>query len=168
MAETTLLFTDQTQPAGIHFKHTNGASEEKYLPETMGSGGLFFDYNNDGYLDIYLVNSGTLDPASEPHRHPNDMNVLYRNKGDGTFVDATVEAGLQQNHGYGMGCFAADYDNDGDADLYLTNLAETNSIGTMGTAPSRTLRHTPELGTVTGVLARPSGTLTSTDPLTSM
>ena len=121
VAETTLLFTDQTQPAGIHFKHTNGASAEKYLPETMGAGGLFFDYNNDGHLDIYLVNSGTLTPASEPHRHPNDMNVLYRNKGDGMFVDATVEAGLQQNHGYGMGCLAADYDNDGDADLYLTN-----------------------------------------------
>ena len=119
--ETTVRFTDQTQQAGIHFKHTNGASEEKYLPETMGSGGLFFDYNNDGHLDIYLVNSGTLGPASEPHRHPNDMNILYRNKGDGTFVDATVEAGLQQNHGYGMGCLAADYDNDGDADLYLTS-----------------------------------------------
>ena len=121
VAETTLLFTDQTQPAGIHFKHTNGASAEKYLPETMGAGGLFFDYNNDGHLDIYLVNSGTLDPTSELHRSSNDMNVLYRNKGDGTFVDATVEAGLQQNHGYGMGCLAADYDNDGDADLYLTN-----------------------------------------------
>lgn len=119
--ETTVRFTDQTQQAGIHFKHTNGASEEKYLPETMGSGGLFFDYNNDGHLDIYLVNSGTLGPASEPHRHPNDMNILYRNKGDGTFVDATVEAGLQQNHGYGMGCLASDYDNDGDADLYLTS-----------------------------------------------
>lgn len=121
VAETTPLFTDQTQPAGIRFKHTNGASEEKYLPETMGSGGLFFDYNNDGHLDIYLVNSGTLSSASEPHRPPNDMNVLYRNKGDGTFVDATIEAGLQHNHGYGMGCLAADYDNDGDADLYLTN-----------------------------------------------
>ena len=119
--ETTVRFTDQTQQAGIHFKHTNGASEEKYLPETMGSGGLFFDYNNDGHLDIYLVNSGTLGPASESRRRPNDMNVLYRNQGDGTFVDATVEAGLQQNHGYGMGCLAADYDNDGDADLYLTS-----------------------------------------------
>ena len=119
--ETTVRFTDQTQQAGIHFQHTNGASEEKYLPETMGSGGLFFDYNNDGHLDIYLVNSGTLGPASEPRRHPNDMNVLYRNTGDGMFVDVTVEAGLQQNHGYGMGCLTADYDNDGDADLYLTN-----------------------------------------------
>ena len=121
VAETALRFTDQTQQAGIHFKHTNGASEEKYLPETMGAGGLFFDYDNDGHLDIYLVNSGTLGPASEFHRHPKEMNVLYRNKGDGTFVDATVEAGLQQDHGYGMGCLAADYDNDGDADLYLTN-----------------------------------------------
>ena len=121
VAETALRFTDQTQQAGIHFQHINGASEEKYLPETMGAGGLFFDYNNDGYLDIYLVNSGTLSPTSESHRHPNDMNVLYRNRGDGTFVDATAAAGLQQNTGYGMGCLSADYDNDGDADLYLTN-----------------------------------------------
>ncbi len=121
VAETTRLFTDQRQQAGIHFKHTNGASEEKYLPETMGSGGLFFDYNNDGHPDIYLVNSGTLSSTSESHRHLDNMNVLYRNKGDGTFVDATAEAELQRNYGYGMGCLAADYDNDGDADLYLTN-----------------------------------------------
>ena len=120
-AETRLHFTDQTQQAGIHFKHTNGASKEKYLPETMGSGGLFLDYNNDGHLDIYLVNSGTLSGTSQPHRHPNHANVLYRNTGDGTFVDVTAEAGLQHNYGYGMGCLAADYDNDGDADLYLTN-----------------------------------------------
>ncbi len=121
VAKAALRFTDQTQKSGIHFKHTNGASEEKYLPETMGSGGLFFDYNNDGYLDIYLVNGGTLSRLSESYRRPKDRNVLYHNKGDGTFVDATVAAGLQQNHGYGMGCLAADYDNDGDADLYLTN-----------------------------------------------
>lgn len=121
VAETALRFTDQTQQAGIHFKHTNGASKEKYLPETMGAGGLFFDYNNDGHLDIYLVNSGTLSGASQPHRHPNHTNVLYRNQGDGKFVDATTEAGLQHNTGYGMGCLTADYDNDGDTDLYLTN-----------------------------------------------
>ena len=120
-AETRLHFTDQTQQAGIHFKHTNGASKERYLPETMGSGGLFFDYNNDGHLDIYLVNGGTLSGTSQPHRHPDHANVLYRNTGDGTFVDATAEAGLQHNYGYGIGCLAADYDNDGDADLYLTN-----------------------------------------------
>ena len=120
-SEMTLYFTDQTRQAGIHFKHTNGASKEKYLPETMGSGGLFFDYNNDGHLDIYLVNSGVLNGASQPHRNSNHTNVLYRNKGDGTFLDATIDAGLHQSYGYGMGCLAADYDNDGDADLYLTN-----------------------------------------------
>ena len=120
-AENRIHFTEQTQQAGIHFKHTNGASQHKYLPETMGAGGLFFDYNNDGHLDIYLVNSGTLDHDIQHQRQPNEMNVLYRNSGDGTFTDVTVAAGLQHNHGYGMGCISADYDNDGDADLYLTN-----------------------------------------------
>ncbi|MDE0018366.1 MAG: CRTAC1 family protein [Candidatus Poribacteria bacterium] len=123
-AETTLHFTDQTRAAGIHFKHTNGASKQKYLPETMGAGGLFFDYNNDGHLDIYLVNSGTLSHDAQTPRPANHSDVLYRNNGDGTFTDVTAEAGLQQNHGYGMGCLAADYDNDGDADLYLTNFGK--------------------------------------------
>lgn len=120
-AENRIHFTEQTQQAGIHFKHTNGASQHKYLPETMGAGGLFFDYNNDGHLDIYLVNSGTLDHDIQHQRQPNEMNVLYQNSGDGTFTDVTVAAGLQHNRGYGMGCISADYDNDGDADLYLTN-----------------------------------------------
>ena len=123
-AETILRFTDQTQAAGIHFKHTNGASKQKYLPETMGAGGLFFDYNNDEHLDIYLVNSGSLNQNVQSLRHADYADVLYRNNGDGTFTDATVEAGLQQNHGYGIGCLAGDYDNDGDADLYLTNFGK--------------------------------------------
>ena len=142
-AETTLHFTDQTQAAGIHFQHTNGASQQKYLPETMGAGGLFFDYNNDGHLDIYLVNSGTLNPRDPQSPRPtNHSGVLYRNNGDGTFVDVTAEAGLQQNHGYGMGCLAADYDNDGDPDLYLTNfgknqLYRNNGDGTFTDVTSR-------------------------------
>ncbi|RKU20391.1 hypothetical protein C6503_06265 [Candidatus Poribacteria bacterium] len=122
--ETTLRFTDQTQAAGIHFKHTNGASKQKYLPETMGAGGLFFDYNNDGHLDIYFVNSGTLNGDAQSLRHAKHSDVLYHNNGDGTFVDVTEAAGLQQNYGYGIGCLAADYDNDGDADLYLTNFGK--------------------------------------------
>ena len=120
-AGNRIHFTEQTQQAGIHFKHANGASQHKYLPETMGAGGLFFDYDNDGHLDIYLVNSGTLDHDIQRQRQSNEMNVLYRNSGDGKFIDVTVAAGLQDNRGYGMGCIAADYDNDGDADLYLTN-----------------------------------------------
>ena len=139
-AETTLHFTDQTQAAGIHFKHTNGASKQKYLPETMGAGGLFFDYNNDGHLDIYLVNSGTLSSDAQATRNINHADLLYRNNGDGTFTEATAEAGLQQNHGYGMGCLAADYDNDGDADLYLTNFGKKPTVSEQwATAPSQTL-----------------------------
>lgn len=90
----------------------------------MGAGGLFFDYNNDGHLDIYLVNSGTLSSDVQSTRHVNHSDVLYRNNTDGTFTDTTAEAGLKQNHGYGMGCLAGDYDNDGDADLYLTNFGK--------------------------------------------
>ena len=142
-AAATLRFTDQTQAAGIHFKHTNGASQQKYLPETMGAGGLFFDYNNDGHLDIYLINSGTLSSTSQlASRHPDHTNLLYHNNGDATFTDVTAETGLQQNHGYGMGCLAADYDNDGDTDLYLTNfgknqLFRNNGDGTFTDATSQ-------------------------------
>ena len=141
-AETTLRFTEQTQQAGIDFKHINGASKEKYLPETMGSGGLFFDYNNDGHLDIYLVNGGRISSTRQnTYRDPKHINVLYRNRGDGTFVDATAAAELEQNSGYGMGCLAADYDNDGDTDLYLTNfgrnqLYRNNGDGTFTEATS--------------------------------
>ena len=120
--EANIHFTDQTEAAGIHFKHINGASEQKYLPETMGAGCLFFDYNNDGFLDIYLVNSGkSCENTSQPRTQADEINVLYHNNGDGTFRDVTAQAGFQRNNGYGMGCLSADYDNDGDADLYLTN-----------------------------------------------
>lgn len=120
--EATIHFSDQTEASGIHFKHINGASEEKYLPETIGAGCLFFDYDNDGFLDIYLVNSGkSCENTSQPRTQAGEMNVLYRNNGDGTFTNVTTQVGFQKNNGYGMGCISADYDNDGDADLYLTN-----------------------------------------------
>ena len=123
--ETTIRFSEQTEAAAIHFRHINGASEQKYLPETMGAGCLFFDYDNDGFLDIYLVNSGSsCENVSQPRTQPNEMNVLYRNNGDGTFTDVTKHAGFEKNYGYGMGCLSADYDNDGDADLYLTNFGK--------------------------------------------
>jgi hypothetical protein len=77
--ETVIHFTEQTDAAGIRFRHINGASEHKYLPETMGSGCLFFDYDNDGYLDIFLVNSGrSCENASQPRSHSDEMNALYR------------------------------------------------------------------------------------------
>ncbi|MYG00052.1 CRTAC1 family protein, partial [Candidatus Poribacteria bacterium] len=120
--QSTIYFSEQTDSAGIHFKHLNGASEQRYLPETMGAGCLFFDYDNDGNLDIYLVNSGSsCANVSLPRTKSDEMNTLYRNNGDGTFTDVTNKAGFQKNLGFGMGCISADYDNDGDADLYLTN-----------------------------------------------
>ena len=120
--DSVIRFSDQTQAANIRFQHINGASDHKYLPETMGAGCLFFDYNNDGHLDIYFVNSGKTcaNPSIQRTDLP-EMNALYRNNGDGTFADVTAQSGFGSNVGYGMGCVSADYNNDGDADLYLTN-----------------------------------------------
>ena len=118
----TVRFTDQTEDSGITFRHINGVSKHRYLPETMGAGCLFFDYNNDALLDIFLVNSGhSRKNIDLVRQEPDEINALYRNNGDGTFTDVTVDAGLDKNLGYGMGCISADYDNDGDPDLYLTN-----------------------------------------------
>src|SRR5438874_1580200 len=112
----TIRFTDVTREAGIDFLHINGSSPEKHLVETMGSGGLFFDYDNDGWLDLFLVDGGSLaDPAVDRKaRHR-----LYRNRGDGTFEDTTARSGIRHN-GYGMGACAGDVDNDGWIDLYVT------------------------------------------------
>jgi hypothetical protein len=102
--------------SGIHWVHTAGKSAEKYLPETSGAGCALFDYDNDGWMDIYLVNSGKCDfySPAKPLR-----NALYRNNRDGTFTDVTVKAGVGGG-GYGMGVAAGDYDGDGFADLYVT------------------------------------------------
>ena len=120
--QNNVIYTEQTDTAGIKFTHLNGMSEQKYLPETMGSGCLFFDYDNDGFLDIYLVNSGTsCANINESRTQLNEINRLYRNNGNGTFSDVTLKVGMDKNSGFGMGCISADYDNDGDQDVYLTN-----------------------------------------------
>ena len=120
--QNNVIYTEQTDTAGIKFTHLNGMSEQKYLPETMGSGCLFFDYDNDGFLDIYLVNSGTsCANINEPRTRLNEINRLYRNNGNDTFSDITLRVGMDKNSGFGMGCISADYDNDGDQDVYLTN-----------------------------------------------
>ncbi|HEY1272381.1 MAG TPA: CRTAC1 family protein [Terriglobales bacterium] len=102
--------------SGISWVHTAGKSAEKYLPETTGAGCAIFDYDNDGWMDIYLVNSGKCDfynPA-KPLR-----NALYRNNRDGTFADVTEKAGVPGG-GYGMGIAVGDYDGDGFPDLYVS------------------------------------------------
>jgi enediyne biosynthesis protein E4 len=117
-------FVDVTQRLGIHFQHQASHTSRKYLPETMGSGVALFDYDNDGRLDIFLVNGAPLgDPTPKgtiPQKTgPKYWNRLYHQKADGTFEDVTEKAGLQ-GAGYGMGVAVGDYDNDGYEDLYVT------------------------------------------------
>ncbi|HKE87933.1 MAG TPA: CRTAC1 family protein [Vicinamibacterales bacterium] len=115
--DPSVRFADITREAGIDFQHVNGASADKHLIETMGSGGLFFDFDNDGWIDIFLVDGGSLaDPAvAKRARHR-----LYRNRGNATFEDVTTRSGITHRD-YGMGACAGDYDNDGWVDLYVTN-----------------------------------------------
>ncbi len=104
----------------ITWVHDNGRSELRHLPETCGGGGLFFDFDNDGWMDIYLVNSG---PSDFYNPKTPLKNALYRNNGDGTFADVTDKAGVAcgQMGNFGMGAAASDYDGDGWQDLYVTN-----------------------------------------------
>jgi len=124
-AEAVLpTFTDVTEQAGIRFKHSFGDHNLSNIVEGSGPGCAFFDYNGDGYLDLYLVNGCWLREVSD--NLGRDLrgklsNALYRNDGDGTFTDVTTAAGVGDAEHYGMGASAADYDNDGDLDLYVLN-----------------------------------------------
>ena len=108
-------FTDVSAEAGIRFKHNSGAFGKKYLPETIGSGGAFLDYDNDGWQDVILINSMDW-PENKKRR---SFPALYHNNKDGTFTDVTRQAGLAVEM-YGIGVAAADYDNDGNVDIYVT------------------------------------------------
>ncbi|MDA1192646.1 MAG: CRTAC1 family protein [Candidatus Poribacteria bacterium] len=110
-----ITFTDVTTDAGVDFLHVNGATGAHHFPETIGGGAVFFDYDRDGWLDLYLVNAGDFQGDGAP-------NALYRNNGDGTFTDATDAAGVGDT-GYGAGAVAGDYDGDGWEDLYICNFA---------------------------------------------
>jgi enediyne biosynthesis protein E4 len=122
-----IRFTDATTQAGIHFRHNSGAFGKKYLPETMGSGVCVLDYDNDGWQDIFFVNSMNWPDHSTGKSFPS----LYHNNKDGTFTDVTHQAGLEVE-AYGLGCAAADYDNDGFDDLYLTALDGNHLFHNMG------------------------------------
>jgi hypothetical protein len=123
------LFVDATSSSGLEFEHFNGMSGELYFPEMMGSGVALFDYDADGDLDVYLVQGHMLGPQGieeallAPRHEVPLSDRLYRNDtadGELKFVDVTKASGLAAT-GYGMGVAAADYDNDGDVDLYVTN-----------------------------------------------
>ncbi|MEO7144967.1 MAG: VCBS repeat-containing protein, partial [Bryobacteraceae bacterium] len=121
-------YRDITVRSQIHFRNKASHTSRKYLPETMTGGVALFDYNGDGWLDIYFVNGAAIqDPmpggATPAKSDPKYWNRLYRNNGDGTFTDVTEAAGVR-GAGYSMGAVAGDYDNDGRPDLYVTNLGK--------------------------------------------
>jgi hypothetical protein len=124
-----LAFTDVTAAAGIRFKHENGAFGKKYLPETMGSGCAFVDVDGDGWQDIVLVQSTSWPGRPKTH----GTLALYRNNRNGTFTDITRTSGLAIEM-YGLGVSAADFDNDGDADLYVTGLGSSRLFRNDGSA----------------------------------
>ena len=124
--------------SGISWVHVSGQSPEMYMPETVGPGCAFLDYDNDGWMDIYVVNSG----ACDFYQPPTPLrNALYRNNRDGTFTDVTPKAGVPGN-AYGMGVAVGDYDRDGLPDLYVTQY------------PNSILYHNNGDGTFTDVTAK--------------
>jgi hypothetical protein len=122
-----VTFTDVTAASGIKFVHQNGAFGKKYLPETLGPGVAVLDYDGDGWEDLFFVN-GKSWPG---HPGPRAVPALYRNNHDGTFTDKTREAGLDVEM-YGLGVVAADYDNDGRTDLYVTAIGGSHLFHNVG------------------------------------
>jgi hypothetical protein len=124
----TVTFRDVSREAGLEFEHVNGASPDKRLVETMGSGGLFFDFDDDGWIDILLVDGGS---EADPLVARRASHRLFRNRRDGTFEDVTARSGFRHGE-YGMGACAGDYDNDGRVDVYITGVGRNTLYRNMG------------------------------------
>jgi hypothetical protein len=112
-----IQFVNVAREAGLHAKTIFGADKNKFLLETTGCGCAFVDYDNDGWLDIFLVNGTRFETKWPPGQAP--VSRLYKNNRDGTFTDVTLKAGVART-GWGQGVCAGDYDNDGFDDLYVT------------------------------------------------
>jgi enediyne biosynthesis protein E4 len=135
-------FTEISREAGIDFRHINGASPDKQLIETIGSGGLFFDYDNDGWLDIFLVDGGSVTDAALARQA---RHRLLRNRGGGKFEDTTALSGIR-HHDYGMGACAGDYDNDGWVDLYVTSFGPNSLYRNAGNGTFTDATRTAHVG----------------------
>ena len=119
----SISFIEVTRQAGIDSLHRHGGTGRKYYVETVPPGACWLDYDGDGWWDLYLVQSGPLPGTPRPDGTPHSK--LYRNLGNGKFEDVTKRAGVANASGYGAGCTAGDYDNDGDSDLYVTNFGDS-------------------------------------------
>ncbi len=117
-----VIFTNITQQAGIDFIHQNGATGQRFLPETMGSGAAFFDYDNDGDQDLLLINSQYWET---PKDQAQATMALYNNNGQGQFTNVTVSVGLEQSF-YGMGVAVGDYNGDGWVDVFITTVGQNH------------------------------------------
>src|SRR5690242_11120422 len=127
VATSPVTFRDVTQQSGIHFTHNNGAFGKKFLPETLGPGVAFIDYDNDGWPDIFLVNGMDWPGHTQKHTTPK----LYHNNHDGTFTDVTHKAGLDVEM-YGMGVAVGDYNNDGFPDILVTCVGQNRLFKNTG------------------------------------
>ena len=122
-------FTEISESAGIHFIHTNGATGEKLLPETMGGGCAFFDYDNDGHPDLLLINSRPWQQVLSADSAP--TMALYHNDGKGRYTDVTKGSGLDVSF-YGMGVAVGDFDNDGLVDVFITAVGGNHLFRNLG------------------------------------
>jgi len=146
-------FEDVTRKSGINFQHSFGEKALSSIQEGTGSGCAWIDYNNDGFMDLYVVNGRHVDGLTD-HSTPDGIdatNHLYRNNGDGTFTDVTTQAGVPGN-GFGVGITAGDFDNDGNEDLYVTNydsaiLYHNNGNGTFTDITAKAGVTNPTFGT---------------------
>jgi enediyne biosynthesis protein E4 len=137
----SVTFNDVTAASGIKFRHVNGAFGKKYLPETLGSGCAFLDFDNDGWQDVLLINSMAWPSRPGAPSFP----ALYRNNHNGTFTDVTRQAGLAVQM-YGMGVAAADYDNDGNIDIYITALGPNRLFRNLGGGKFKDVTSTAGVG----------------------
>jgi len=151
--ESLPQFEDVTKKSGITFQHSFGEKALSSIQEGTGSGCAWIDYNNDGLMDLYVVNGRHVDGLTD-HSAPDGLgatNHLYRNNGDGTFTDVTTQAGVPGT-GFGVGITAGDFDNDGNEDLYITNynsstLYHNNGSGTFTDVTAKAGVSNPNFGT---------------------
>jgi hypothetical protein len=139
-----VTFRDVTQQAGIQFVHNNGAFGKKFLPETLGPGVAFIDYDNDGWPDIFLVNGTDWPGHASKHSTPK----LYHNNRDGTFTDVTHKAGLDAVEMFGMGVAVGDFDNDGYDDLFVTAYGQSHLFHNNGNGTFKDVTEKAGLGGV--------------------